>query len=64
MEGGQDIGAAIAAGGDAGKAAAIILDKGGDLAKTVGDYMHRADDAKQKAAESQIQIIAKTDITM
>jgi hypothetical protein len=55
-EGGRDIGPAIAAAGDAGKALAIILDKGGDLAKTVGDYLNRADDNKQKAKESAIQI--------
>ena len=55
-DGGINAGHAAASAGDAGRATAIMLDKGGDLAKTVGDFIQRADDASQQADEANFEI--------
>jgi hypothetical protein len=55
-EGGSNAGDAVDKATKAGEVIADVLDKGGDLAKTVGEFIERADDNTEKAKEAQIQI--------
>jgi hypothetical protein len=55
-EGGDNAGNAAKNVAKAGEVLADSLDKGSELAKTVGEYIERASDNAEKAKEAQIQI--------
>src|SRR5205823_10669392 len=55
-EGGENAGDSAKNAAKAGEVLADALDKGSDLAKTVGEFVERADDNAEKAKEAQIQI--------
>jgi hypothetical protein len=54
-EGGENAGEAAKNAAKAGEVLADALDKGAEIAKTVGEYVERADDNKEKAKEAAIE---------
>ncbi len=53
-EGGSNAGNAAHSGGNALATLAGIADKGGQIAKTIGDWIHRLQDNQEKATEAQL----------